>query len=138
MDKSEILEFFKRNPVVYLATVEGKHPRVRGMMLYKITPEGIIFHTGRAKDLHKQLELNPQVELCAFSQKENTQVRLSGTAEQLKDDGLKKEMVENRPFMKPWVAKYGLDLLTVWRIKPQRACAWTMETNFNPKEYIEF
>lgn len=138
MNKSEILEFLNRNPVVYLATVEGKNPRVRGMMLYRITPEGIIFHTGKTKDLHKQLESNPQVELCAFSQKENMQVRLSGKAELLEDEALKQEMVEKRPFMKPWVAKYGLGLLTIWRIKPARACVWTMESNFSPKEYIEF
>jgi len=137
MDKKEIIDFVKRNPVVYLATAEGKKPRVRGMMLYRVDEDGIIFHTGRTKDLQKQLERNPDVELCCFSQQENKQVRIAGKVEALKDDALKKEIVEKRPFLKPWIEERGLDFLTVWRIKGGVATVWTMETNLEPKEYIK-
>lgn len=137
MDRKEIIDFVKRNPVVYLATAEGKKPRVRGMMLYRVDEDGIIFHTGKTKDLQKQLERNPDVELCCFSQQENKQVRIAGKVEALKDEALKKEIVEKRPFLKPWIEERGLDFLTVWRIRGGVATIWTMETNLEPKEYIE-
>ncbi|QAT17217.1 pyridoxamine 5'-phosphate oxidase [Candidatus Velamenicoccus archaeovorus] len=137
MDKQEIIDFIKRNPIVYLATVEGKRPHVRGMMLYLVDENGIIFHTGRTKDLQKQLERNPEVELCCFSQTENKQVRIAGKVEAVRDEALKKEIVKNRPFLKPWIEERGLDFLTVWRIKGGVATIWTMETNLEPKEYIK-
>ncbi len=137
MTKQEIVDFVKRNPIVYLATAEDKKPRVRGMMLYRVDEDGIIFHTGKTKDLQKQLERNPDVELCCFSQQENKQVRIAGKVEALKDEALKKEIVEKRPFLKPWIEERGLDFLTVWRIKGGVATIWTMETNLEPKEYIE-
>jgi uncharacterized pyridoxamine 5'-phosphate oxidase family protein len=137
MTQQEIIDFVKRNPVVYLATAEGKKPHVRGMMLYRVDEDGIIFHTGKTKDLQKQLERNPDVELCCFSQQENKQVRIAGRVEALTDEALKKEIVEKRPFLKPWIEARGLDFLTVWRIRGGVATVWTMETNLEPKEYIE-
>lgn len=137
MTQTEIFEFLNKNPVVYLATCEGNKPHVRGMFMYRCDSEGIIFHTGKTKDLHKQLERNCEVELCSFSQQENKQVRVSGKMEQVKDESLKKKIVEDRPFMKPWIEKYGLGVLTVWKITQAVAIVWTMETNFAPKNYIK-
>lgn len=137
MDKSGILEFINKNPVTYLATCEGAKPHVRGMLMYRADEKGIIFHTGTSKDLHRQLERNPQVELCIFSQQDNKQVRISGRMEELKDESVKKEIVQNRPFLKPWIEKQGLNFLSVWRLKDGMACVWTMEKNLEPKEYIK-
>ena len=137
MDKTEIFEFLNKNPVVYLATCENGSPHVRGMLMYRCDDEGIIFHTGKTKDLHKQLEHNPLIELCSFSQAENKQVRVSGKMEEVKDESLKKRIVEDRPFMKPWIEKYGLNVLTVWKVTKAVACVWMMETNFSSKEYIK-
>ncbi len=41
MEKQEILEFLKKNPVFFLATSEGDHPHVRAMMLYRADEEGV-------------------------------------------------------------------------------------------------
>ncbi len=137
MTKSEILEFLNKNPMINLATSEGGKPHVRGMLLYRADDKGILFHTGRGKDLHKQLESNPWVEICSFSKAENKQVRVSGKAEPVEDESLKKEIVENRPFMKPWVEKDGLGLLAVWCVTHGKACVWTMESNFAPKAFVD-
>ncbi len=137
MTKTEVLEFLNKNPVVYLATCEGKKPHVRGMLMYKADENGIIFHTGKTKDLHKQLEKNPEAEICSFSQQENKQLRISGKMEEIRDEYLKKEIVEARPFLKPWIEKLGLDILGVWKLKNGKATIWTMETNFAPKTYIQ-
>ncbi|MFH1442088.1 MAG: pyridoxamine 5'-phosphate oxidase family protein [Candidatus Omnitrophota bacterium] len=138
MNKTQIIELMRANPVFHLATVEGNKPHVRGMLLYKAGQDGILFHTGTMKDLHKQLSVNPEVELCFFSHKDNTQVRISGKVELVEDLELKKEIVANRDFLKPWVEKSGYDILAVYRMKKGTVVIWTMETNFEPKKYIEF
>lgn len=88
------------------------------------------------KDLCKQLNENPNVELCFFSNEKNIQIRISGKATFVNDLDLKKEIVEKRPFLKPWVEKKGFDMIVVLRIVDCVAHQWTMETNFLPKEYI--
>lgn len=61
---------------------------------------------------------------------------MSGTAELLEDINLKKEIVEKRDFLKPWVEKKGFDPLAVYRIKDCVATVWTFETNFSLKTYV--
>lgn len=111
---------------------------MRGMLLYKASEEGIFFHTGKMKDLQKQLSVNPEVELCFFSPPDNIQIRVSGKAELIEDMELKKEVVANRDFMKPWVEKAGYEPLAIYRLKNGVVTVWTMEANFEPKKYIEF
>ena len=137
MNKREVLEFLNRNPVVYLATIDEGKPRVRGMQLYRADEGGIVFQTSTPKDLQKQLERNPEVELCSFNPTEFKQVRVSGRVEQIQDESLKKEVVEKRPFLKPLVENQGLKAITLWRIKNGKAIEWTMEMNFVPKSYVE-
>ena len=64
MTKSEILALINANPACHLATVEGNAPRVRGILLYRADENGLVFHTGNTKDLHRQLTRNPKVEFC--------------------------------------------------------------------------
>lgn len=85
MNKNEILAFLNKNQVCHLATIDDKTPRVRGMMLYRADDNGVLFHTGRMKDLYKQLQANPNVELCSNDFENNVQVRVSGTVEFVKD-----------------------------------------------------
>ncbi len=139
MNKSEILGFLNANPVFHLATIEGSKPHVRGLLLYRADEAGIIFHTGKMKDLHKQLTVNPHVEMC-FNNGNSAnlvQIRVSGTVELVEDIELKKEIVQKREFLKPWVDRNGYGLLVVYRMKKSMATIWTMKTNFAPKEYIE-
>jgi pyridoxamine 5'-phosphate oxidase len=137
MTKTEILQFLNANPLCHLATADGDQPRVRGMMMYKAEEKGILFHTGNFKDLYRQLQKNPRVELCFHSPDMSRQVRVSGTAEFLDDAKLKQEIVVARPFLKPWVEKHGLDMLVVFRVVHCRAAVWSMETNFEPTRHVE-
>jgi uncharacterized pyridoxamine 5'-phosphate oxidase family protein len=136
MNKQEILEFMKACGSCFLATVEGNQPHVRGMMPYRIDEDGVILHTGKMKDIQKQLANKAKVELCFFDPQKRTQVRVTGTMELLEDLALKKEIVTKRDFLKPWIEKVGYDPLTVFRIKDCVATAWTFETNFSPKTYV--
>jgi uncharacterized pyridoxamine 5'-phosphate oxidase family protein len=137
MNKQEILEFIRKNPVFALATAEDNKPHVRNMMLYRADENGIVFSTGENKDIHRQLQANPQVELCFFSPNQNLQVRIEGTVEVLEDLELKKQVVQDFPFLKEWIDREGYEVLIVYCLKNGRATTWTMETNFKPKEYIQ-
>ncbi len=139
MNKSEILGFLNANPVFHLATIEGSKPHVRGLLLYRADENGIIFHTGKMKDLHKQLTVNPHVEMCFNNGNfENlVQIRVSGTVELVEDIELKKEIVQKREFLKPWIERDGYGFLAVYRMKKGVATTWTMKTNFAPKEFVE-
>jgi uncharacterized pyridoxamine 5'-phosphate oxidase family protein len=137
MTKEEVLEFASKNRSCSLATVEGNLPRVRMIMLYRVDENGIIFCTGRQKALHAQLQANPAVELCLHNVEEGRQMRIEGTVEMLDDLELKKQVVEDFSFLKPWIDKEGYEVLICYRLKNAKATTWTMETNFEPKTYIQ-
>jgi pyridoxamine 5'-phosphate oxidase len=137
MTKEEVLEFVTKNPVFSLATIDGSQPRVRMMMLYKADADGIIFCTGRDKAVCKQLQSNPAAELCFYNAEQGRQVRIEGTVEMLDDLELKKKIVETFPFLKPWIESAGYEVMVVYRLQNAKATTWTMETNFDPKEYIK-
>jgi pyridoxamine 5'-phosphate oxidase len=139
MNKTEIIDFLNANPVFHLATVEGTRPHVRGMLLYRADEQGIIFHTGKMKDLHRQLIANPNVEICFNNGKfdDLIQIRIGGSVELVEDLELKKEIVQKREFLKPWVEQAGYEPLAVYRMKKGIAVVWTMKTNLAPKEFVE-
>lgn len=138
MTRDEIFDIIKNHPACFLATAGADgQPHARGMLMYRADDNGIIFHTGEFKDLWKQVMDNPKLELCFLDPKTNTQVRITGTARSVEDQGLKEEIVKARPFLKPWVEKQGYEHLKVFNVTPLRATVWTFETNFEPKEYID-
>jgi uncharacterized pyridoxamine 5'-phosphate oxidase family protein len=137
MTKEKIFEFIRSNPILALATSHGNQPFVRMMMLYRADDNGIVFSTGENKEVHQQLQKNPQVEICFYSSKDQKQVRISGTVEVLEELELKKQIVEDFPFLKAWVDREGYEVLVVYCLKGGKACEWTMETNFKPKEFIQ-
>ncbi len=137
MTKEEVLEFITKNPVFNLATIDGNQPRTRMIMMYRADENGIIFSTGREKDVNKQLQANPAVEMCFYGSEQNCQVRIEGAAEAVDDLELKKQLVEDFPFLKPWIDAQGYDALITYRVQNGRATTWTMETNELPKEYVD-
>ena len=137
MTKEEILEFITQNPVFSLATTEGNQPHVRLIMLYKADENGIIFCTGRDKDVNKQLSKNPAVELCFYNADKGCQIRVEGAVEMVNDLELKMQVVEQFTFLKPWVESEGYEVLIPFCLKNGKAVVWTMETNLQPKQYIQ-
>ena len=137
MTKEEILAFAEKNPAFSLATIEGDKPRVRLIMLAMVNENGLVFTTGRDKAVNKQIAANPAIEMCFYNADEGRQVRIEGTAEPLDDIELKKKIVEKFEFLKPWVESEGYEVLAPYRVKDAKATTWTMETNLEPKEYVE-
>jgi pyridoxamine 5'-phosphate oxidase len=135
MTKEEILKFLNENPAFSLATCEGTIPHVRTLMLHKADETGIYFMVGKFKDVYRQLSLNPSVELCFH--RDNFQVRISGKVEKLdKDLDLKKEILEARPFMKPWIDQVGYKYMAVFRVNNGVATTWSLATEMQPKDSI--
>jgi len=103
--------------------------------MYRADEKGIIFQTSNVKDLCKQLQENPHVELCFFSNEKNIQIRISGKATFVNDLDLKGNCPKTS-LSKSLGGKKGIDMIIVLRIVDCVAHQWTMETNFLPKEYI--
>ena len=91
----EVHEFLKECGIYYLATIDDDKPRVRPFGTAEIFENKLYIQTGKKKDVSKQIEKNPTVEICSF--KDGRWLRLSGTL--VRDDRIeaKKDMLDKNP-----------------------------------------
>ena len=91
----EVFELLKKIGTYYLATVDGDKPRVRPFGTVDLYNGKLYIQTGKKKDVSKQIEKNPNVELCAFQ--DGVWVRVSGKL--VNDDSreAKKHMLDDYP-----------------------------------------
>ena len=94
----EVYDFLKKCGTYYLATVEGDQPRVRPFGTVDIFEDRLYIQTGKVKDVSKQIQANPKVEICAFA--EGKWLRVAGTL--VRDDRLepKVHMLDGYPALK--------------------------------------
>ncbi len=94
----EVQEFLKSAGVYYLATVDGDKPKVRPLGTAEIFEDHLYIQTGKKKDVFKQIEANPYVEISAF--KDGKWIRVSGKL--IADDRLeaKKDMLDKNPSLR--------------------------------------
>ena len=94
----EVQEFLKKCGVYYLATIEGDKPRVRPFGTAEIFENHLYIQTGKKKDVYKQIEKNPNVEISAFS--DGKWIRVSGSL--VLDDRIeaKKDMLDKNPTLR--------------------------------------
>jgi uncharacterized pyridoxamine 5'-phosphate oxidase family protein len=94
----EVYDFLKKCGTYYLATVEDDQPRVRPFGTVEIFEGKLYIQTGKSKEVSKQIQKNPKVELCAFG--EGKWLRLAGTL--VRDDRVeaKAHMLDNYPGLK--------------------------------------
>ena len=78
----KVEQFLKDAGTYYLATVDGDQPRVRPFGTAHIIDGKLYIQTGKSKDVSKQIQKNPKVELCAFMN--GTWLRVAG--ELVRDD----------------------------------------------------
>ena len=92
---NEVYEFLKNAGTYYLATVEGDQPRVRPFGTVDIFEGKLYIQTGKVKEVSKQIQANPKVEICAFTG--GTWVRVAGTL--VRDDRVeaKEHLLESYP-----------------------------------------
>ena len=94
----ETQEFLKSAGVYYLATIDGDKPRVRPFGTAEIFEDKLYIQTGKSKNVSKQIEKNPNVEICAF--KDGKWIRVSGNL--VRDDRreAKKDMLDKNPTLR--------------------------------------
>lgn len=94
----KVYEFLKKCGTYYLATVDGDQPRVRPFGTVDIFEDKLYIQTGKVKDVSKQIQSNPKVEICAFDGEK--WLRVAGTL--VRDDRVeaKEHMLDNYPNLK--------------------------------------
>ena len=103
---NEVYDFIKKCRTYYLATVENNQARNRPFGTINLFEGKLYIQTGKKKDVSKQIQKNPNVELCCFNGEKGQWLRLSG--ELVRDDRLeaKVDMLEHYPELK---AMYSAD-----------------------------
>ena len=94
----EVYDFLKKCNTYYLATIENDQPRVRPFGTIDLFEGKLYIQTGKIKEVSKQIQKNPKVELCAFDGQK--WLRLAGIL--VRDDRIepKEHMLENYPMLK--------------------------------------
>ena len=93
----EIYEFLKECGTYFLATCEGDEPRVRPFGTINIFEDKLYIQTGKSKNVSKQIESNPKVEICGLLKDESKWIRVTGVLK--RDDRViaKKSMLDSYP-----------------------------------------
>jgi uncharacterized pyridoxamine 5'-phosphate oxidase family protein len=96
----EVCEFIKHCGVYFLATIDETQPRVRPFGTCVIFENKLYIQTGKKKDVSKQMQINPKVEICAFDMSSGVWLRLEGVV--VEDDRIeaKQYMLDQYPELK--------------------------------------
>ena len=94
----EVYEFLKNCGTFYIATEEGEKPRVRPFGVVNIFEDRLYIQTGKSKNVSKQMQINPNVEICGFI--DGKWIRLEGKV--VRDDRreAKKSMLDANPMLR--------------------------------------
>lgn len=90
-------EFLKENRAVAFATVEGGKPKIRVFEIMKQQENTLYFVTAPGKEVYKQLQENPNVEILAM--KGNVFVRIAGQVAFDVDDTTAREIYAANPVL---------------------------------------
>ena len=74
---NRIYAFLKAAETYYLATLDGDQPRVRSFGTIHIFEDKLYIQTGKGKNVAKQINAHPKVEICAM--KGDEWIRVAGT-----------------------------------------------------------
>lgn len=78
----EVYDFLKKSQTYFIATVDGDQPRVRPFGTVDIFENKLYIQTGRVKNVSRQMEVNPKIEISAVNGGE--WIRVAATA--VRDD----------------------------------------------------
>ena len=94
----EVFEFLKKCGTFYIATEEGNQPRVRPFGVVNIFEGKLYIQTGKSKNVSKQMQINPNVEICGFL--DGKWIRLEGKV--VRDDRreAKASLLDANPMLK--------------------------------------
>lgn len=107
-----VAHILAETPMCFVATGDGTQPRVRPFQ-YQFEQDGKLwFCTARSKDVFKQLQANPTVEICAVKQ-DMSWLRVSGTVVFEDSRAVKERILSERPLIKSiYSSADNLDFVT--------------------------
>ncbi len=94
----DVFEFLEKAGTYYLATAEGDQPRVRPFGTVDLFEDRLYIQTGKKKEVAKQIEKNPKVEICAFMN--GDWLRVSGTLVEDDRREARKHMLDKYPSLR--------------------------------------
>lgn len=102
-----------------LATIDGDQPRLRPVSPLRV--DGFTHYVASFRSYHKTDEIaaNPRVELC-YMAPDHDQVRISGVAEVVDDEGLLTSLWADAPLLSRYFQDFRDPELVIYRIVPQR------------------
>jgi len=120
----------------FLATVDGDRPRLRPVS--PVRTDGFTVYVANLRSYHKTGEIaaNPRVEL-AYLSAEHDQVRISGRAEVVTDQGVLQEIWDANPLLRHYLGARDNPALIVYRVLPERVRfmrEWSLEYHEVPLE----
>lgn len=78
--QKRVVEFLQKNPIFYVATIDGDQPRVRPFGVVFELDGKMYFTTGRGKAVYNQMQVNPKIEISTTSADGSEWIRLNGKA----------------------------------------------------------
>ena len=100
-----------------LASIDGDKPRVRPVSPVRTDGFTVYIANLRAYKKTKQIEANPNVELCYLAPNHD-QVRISGVAEIVTDRGLIEEIWKSTPLLQQYIGTIDHPELIVYKVSP--------------------
>ena len=94
-DIQKIDDIITKAEVFYLATVDGDKPKVRPLGFHLVHEDKIYFGVGTHKEVYKQMEANPKVEVAAWDGEHF--LRYYGTADLTKNEAVVEKAFELMP-----------------------------------------
>lgn len=91
----KVNEFLTQAGIFYLSTTDGDKPKCRPIGFHMVNGDKLYFGVGEFKDVYKQIQMNPNVEVCATVGKEF--LRYYGKAVFEADYSIAEKVLANAP-----------------------------------------
>ncbi len=102
-------DFLEKVKVFYLATTKGDQPKCRPFGFHYLDEGKIYFTAATYKDVFKQIQENPKVEIVAYDGEEKF-LRYYGIAKIVKNDKVVEKAFSDLPEIKEFFVKHNLEL----------------------------
>lgn len=96
-DINKVNDYLTSVQTFYLTTTDGNKPKCRPIGFHMVNNETLYFGVGDFKDVYKQIEANPNIEICASDNKGF--LRLYGEVVFEEDYTLAEQILSNQPML---------------------------------------
>ena len=104
-------DFLSKAEVFYLATTKGDQPKCRPFGFHYLDDDGKIYFTAATfKDVFKQIQENPKVEIVGYDDGEEKFLRYYGIAKIVKRDKVVEKAFADLPEVKEFFVTNNLEL----------------------------